>query len=143
MSSSSWKEFAERETASESSASAIPGSSGPESGYPAPGGLELAVPLTVRMVGGLAGLLAAGSLVLALVLLAVMLVVQLQGVQTDALGETSGPGWSRTGIQLGAAVLAEVLVLAARKIPARAAQVALAAVAIAVALTALWWVWWR
>lgn len=143
MSSSSWKEFAERGATPGSAAGENPGLPGPASAYPSSGGQEFTVPLTVRMMGGLAGLLAAGTLVLALLLLVVMLVVQLRGAQSDALAATSGPGWLRTGIQLGAAVLAEVLVVVARKQRAQAAQVGLAAAAIAVALTALWWVWWR
>lgn len=93
-----------------------------------------------RFTVALAGLLAAGALILGIGLLIAMLVLPAPG--TTAVDGTTGPGWPRTVAHLVIGILAELGGQWARRgrWPVR---VAVAAVTVVAVLTVLALSWWR
>ncbi len=93
-----------------------------------------------RFTVGLAGLLAAGTLVLGLALLVAMLVLPAPG--TGAYGGTTGPGWGPVAAHLAVGVVGEVAGAVAGRGP-WAARVTVAAVVVVAVLVVLALCWWR
>lgn len=92
-----------------------------------------------RFAATLADLLAAGTLILGLGLVAVMLVLPAPG--TTAFDATTGPGWSRAVAHLAVGIAGEAAGQFARRRswPTRVTLAVVTVVAVSVVLTLSWW----
>ncbi len=101
------------------------------------------VPVRPALIGrftvALAGLLAAGCLLLGLTLLVLVIVVP--GTGGAGIGSSSGPGWTRAGWHVGVGLLAEVgLGLTQRRAwPLRVSVATGVIVAVLAVLALAWW----
>lgn len=94
----------------------------------------------VRLLDGLAGLLAAGVLLVGLLLLVAALLAPTL-LSTAELGPADGPGWGRVIAHLGVGVAGELVVRFRRYWPA-AGRVGADCAVILAAVVLLWWAWW-
>lgn len=94
----------------------------------------------VRVLDGIAGLLAAGILLLGVLLLASALVAPSLLAAAD-LGAADGPGWDRVALHLGVGVVGELVVRFRRRWPTTLRVGADVAVVLA-AIAVIGWSWW-
>ena len=93
----------------------------------------------LRLLDGLAGLLAAGVLVLGVVLLLAALIAP-SLLAAAGLGSADGPGWDRVLAHLGVGVAGELVVRFRRSWPTAVRAIADCAV-VSVAVLLIWWAW--
>jgi hypothetical protein len=95
----------------------------------------------LRFLDGLAGLVAAGMLVLG-VLLAVAALTAPAVLSRVGLGPATGPGWVAVALHLLVGGTGEVVIRLRRNWGPRARLAADLSV-ILVAMVVIWWAWWR
>ena len=93
----------------------------------------------MRFLDALAGLLAAGGLVVGIILLFAALIAP-AAVAAAGLGVADGPGWDRVLAQLAVGVAGETVVLLRRRWSTVIRVLADSAVVVA-ALLVIWWAW--
>lgn len=93
----------------------------------------------MRLLDKLAGLLAAGVLVVGIILL-LAAVIAPGAVAAAGLGVANGPGWARVIAHLAVGTVGELVVLLRHRWPRPVRVLADAAVVLA-ALLVIWWAW--